>query len=38
MIASAVLQDVGLITKNDMYYAIDKCKFDRQRKRARVDI
>lgn len=38
MIASAVLEDVGLITKSDTSHVIDKCKLDRQRKRARLDL
>lgn len=38
LIASAVLEDVGLISKNDKSYVIDKSKLDRQRKRQRVDL
>lgn len=32
MIANAVLEDAGLITKNDTSYVIDKCTLDRDRK------
>lgn len=38
MIASAVLQDVGIVSKNDRSKVIDRCKIRRARKKKRLSV